>query len=155
MALLEQLVEAQLAAALSTAVGTLCPVLGFLQPVAEGVVKSQSRTSVLVTCRPRAAVFGSTRITLPVTIDIKVAMEEDPEGALIALIAAPVQTLLDSWNDDPSALRTALNIADVYRADGLLSEGGDAGDDTSNSLWYWTHNLQLKGVRLPPAVETP
>jgi len=155
MALLEKSVEAAAVSALKTAVGDIAPVIGFLQPSSEGTEKTAERTSVLVICRPRAGVFGSKRVTLSINVAIMAGMEDDPTGSKIAEIAEPVMALIDTWIDSPSTLGLALSVADVFRADGLItSDGGDAGDDTAQSIWFWTVPLQIKGVRLSP-VETP
>lgn len=148
-AFLEQQIEAKAVAALTAALAGAAEVTGFLQPSLAGTQKDHASTGVLVTCKPRAGVFGQPLTTLQLIIDIKISDAVSPTGDKISELAAPVMNTIESWHASSSALRTALNVADVFRADAVVNaDGGDAGFDDLLGVWFWTVNLTLKGCTL-------
>lgn len=151
MAYLEQTIEKLLVDALATAVGTLCPVTGYHQTVATGLVKSADTTGVLVKMSIRAnESFGSRIITIPCLIYVKTRVTDDPECSLMPAILEPVLTLLSGYNLDPAAMAAALSSAGVFAAGGLMfNDGGEPDFDPMLQVWYTPILIQLKGVISP------
>lgn len=144
---LEKSLEALIVAAVAAASADV-QVLGWWQPVAAGLVKKQSASSILVTVLPRAnESFGSKIVSLSGRIDIRSAGEEDPDGAKMPEYAGPVFNLLEEWNTDPDEMATALTVSGKFNPGGFMfSGGGDADYDDQQGCWFSTVTFQIKGT---------
>lgn len=153
-ALLEQLIEAKICAAIAEKITTR-PVIGFWQPFPEGEVKSRPRSCVEITVRPRACDgWGSDIRSFRVTISVEAAGEDDATGATIPADYAAVVEVLEQWQgEDNETTAEALSV-DGFDAQGFnFDDGGDCGLDTQTAVWFALLNCEIKGCKVAP--ETP
>ncbi len=140
---IERLTEVNIGAAIRSV--TTRHVELFWSPTDEGLSKESARTCFEVRVLPRESEgYSSRQITLRAVLSVIASREDDATGAhMTEMFEALLGIIGDKDNDAASA---ALDIAGVFRCDGVMfGAGGDCGYDEQRTAWYASIEIEIVG----------
>ena len=148
-------IEAKIVAVLRTLLGDAATVTGFLESVGAGEVKNvvQGRPEVAVTVSPgEAPAWAVPEMEFPVTVVVRLDLEDDPSQAAFDQICEPIENLMQTWQLDRnwSEVSEALGVP-RFRIDGFRATGGRDTFDASreNPSLSTSFTFAIQGVLQP------
>jgi hypothetical protein len=142
---IERLTEANIGAAIRAV--TTRHVELFWSPTDEGLSKESARTCFEVRVLPRESEgYSSRQITLRAVLSVIASREDDATGAHMTEMFEALLGIIGDWDKDNDASAAALDIAGVFRCDGVMfGSGGDCGYDEQRASWYATMAVEIVG----------
>jgi hypothetical protein len=142
---IERLTEANIGAAIRAV--TTRHVELFWSPTDEGLSKESARTCFEVRVLPRESEgYSSRQITLRAVLAVIASREDDATGAHMTEMFEALLGIIGGWDKDNDASAAALDIAGVFRCDGVMfGSGGDCGYDEQRASWYATMAVEIVG----------
>ena len=142
---IERLTEVNIGAAIRAV--TTRHVELFWSPTDEGLSKESARTCFEVRVLPRESEgYSSRQITLRAVLSVIASREDDATGAHMTEMFEALLGIIGGWDKDNDASAAALDIAGVFRCDGVMfGSGGDCGYDEQRASWYATMAVEIVG----------
>lgn len=142
---IERLTEVNIGAAIRAV--TTRHVELFWSPTDEGLSKESARTCFEVRVLPRESEgYSSRQITLRAVLSVIASREDDATGTHMTEMFEALLGIIGDWDKDNDASAAALDIAGVFRCDGVMfGSGGDCGYDEQRASWYATMAVEIVG----------
>jgi hypothetical protein len=142
---IERLTEVNIGAAIRAV--TTRHVELFWSPTDEGLSKESARTCFEVRVLPRESEgYSSRQITLRAVLSVIASREDDATGAHMTEMFEALLEIIGDWDKDNDAASAALDIAGVFRCDGVMfGAGGDCGYDEQRAAWYASIEIEIVG----------
>lgn len=130
---------------------------GFWQSVDAGIVKDLERNDLTATLRVIAKPrrydgFTSPKCEIAVALGLAVLVDRAPDGAALATITNPILNLLQTWQRDITAVKTAFTST-AFIPSGLRLDGGDASFDRAARVWSVPMGFTIRGVIIASSEE--